>query len=304
MFNFSMNMGHQYKSILYCLVMFIALMLPYRLIAAENSSMPLSVFVSIPPQAYFVERIGGNRVDVNVLIPSGKNPATYAPTPAQMSKLMRSKVYFRIGVPFENAFTGKIASLSKQVQIVDTREGIRLRKMDGRNHNEEGGNDPHTWMSPVLVKIQAKTIYKTLVLLDPEGEVKYRAGLNSFLNDLDELNKKISLALAPVKGRSIFVFHPVFGYFADTYGLKQIAVEMEGKSPKGKNLSKFIKKAKIDGVRVIFVQPQFDSNAASKIASAINGVVVPLDPLNRNYIRNMEEMADKIYQALQRKIKK
>ena len=293
---------NQYKSILYSFLILAAIMLPCKLSAAGNSSKkPLSVFVSIPPQAYFVKRIGGDRVTVNVLIPSGKNPATYAPTPAQMAKLARSSLYFRIGVPFENAFTGKIASLSKQVQIVDTRKGISLRKMDGQNHSAKGGADPHIWMSPVLVKIQAETIYNTLVLLDPEGEVEYRTGLNSFLSDLDALDEKISMALAPVKGRSIFVFHPVFGYFADAYDLKQIAVEIEGKSPKGKNLSKFIKKAKIDGVSVIFVQPQFDSNAASKIASAINGVVLPLDPLNRNYITNMEDMADKIHQALQRK---
>ena len=267
--------------------------------AAENQSKPLSIFVSIQPQAYFVKRIGGDRVTVNVLIHSGKNPATYAPTPVQISTLLRSRVYFSIGVPFENTFINKITSLSKQIQIVDTRKGIRLRKMDGQDDSAGGGNDPHIWMSPALVKIQAETIYKTLVKLDPKGEVKYRAGLNSFLSDLDSLDKKISLALAPVKGRSIFVFHPVFGYFADAYDLKQIAVEIGGKSPKGKKISEFIKKAKKDGVRVVFVQPQFDSSAASKIASAINGVVVPLDPLNESYITNMEEMADKIYEALQ-----
>ncbi|MBL0716592.1 MAG: zinc ABC transporter substrate-binding protein [Desulfosarcina sp.] len=293
---------NQYKSIAYPFITLILLILPCMLSAAENQSKPLSIVVSIQPQAYFVKRIGGDRVLVNVLIHSGKNPATYAPTPVQISTLLRSRVYFSIGVPFENAFINKIKSLSKQIQVVDTRKGIKLRKMDGQNDSTGGGNDPHIWMSPALVKIQAETIYKTLVKLDPKGEVKYRAGLNSFLNDLDLLDKKISLALAPVKGRSIFVFHPVFGYFADAYDLKQIAVEMGGKSPKGKTISEFIKKAKKDGVRVVFVQPQFDSSAASKIASAINGVVVPLDPLNENYITNMEEMAEKIYEALQEEI--
>ncbi|MCD6223950.1 MAG: zinc ABC transporter substrate-binding protein [Deltaproteobacteria bacterium] len=288
----------QHKIIYYCLIIFTAITLSNRLNADEKPSKPIPVFVSIQPQAYFVKRIGGDRVTIDVLLPAGKNPATYAPTPAKMSKLAKTRVYFRIGVPFENFFISKIASSSQQIQIVDTRTGIKLRKMAGRNHRQEGGNDPHIWMSPVLVKIQAKTIYKTLVLLDPEGRVEYAKGLNSFLHDLDELHKKISRSLATVKGKTIFVFHPSFGYFADTYGIKQLAVEMEGKAPKGKNLSIFIKKAKKERVHVIFVQPEFDPNAASKIAGAINGVVVSIDPLAMDYIKNLEDMADKVYEAL------
>jgi zinc transport system substrate-binding protein len=273
-------------------------MLSNRLNAAEKPSKPIPVFVSIPPQAYFVKRIGGDRVIVDVLLHAGKNPATYAPSPAQMLKLAKARVYFRIGVPFENFFVPKIASASKHIRIVDTRAGIRLRRMVGDNPDQESGTDPHIWMSPVLVKIQAETIYKTLVSLDPEGREEYARGLNSFLYDLDELHKKISQSLASVKGKSIFVFHPAFGYFADTYGIRQVAVEMEGKAPKGKNLSIFIKKARKERVHVIFVQPEFDSNTASKIAGAIDGVVVPIDPLAMDYIKNLEDMANKIYEAL------
>ncbi len=291
----------QHKIIYYCLIIFTAIMLSNRLNAAEKPSKPIPVFVSIQPQAYFVKRIGGDRVTVDVLLHAGKNPATYAPSPAQMLKLVKARVYFRIGVPFENFLVPKIASASEHIRIVDTRTGIRLRRMGGSNHHQEVGNDPHIWMSPVLVKIQAETIYKTLVSLDPEGRIEYAKGLNSFLYDLDELHKKISQALANVKGKSIFVFHPSFGYFADTYGIRQLAVEMEGKAPKGKKISIFIKKAKKERVHVIFVQPEFDHSAASKIASAIDGVVVSIDPLAMDYIKNLEDMADKVYGALKSK---
>lgn len=295
---------NKYKSIYSSLITVFVLLLFNSLSAAENRLKPLSVFVSIQPQAYFVERIGGNRVAVNILLPPGRNPAIYAPAPAQMLKLSKASVYFRIGVPFENALNSKIANIAKQLRIVDTRKGIKLRKMERCDHNShdhksEGNNDPHIWMSPALVKIQAETIFKTLVELDPEGALEYRTGLISFLYDLDVLDKKIAQALVPVKGRSIFVFHPVFGYFADAYGLKQIAVEIEGKTPKGKNLSLFIKRAKEAGVRVIFVQPQFDPNTAIKIAHAINGVVSSIDPLGRDYITNMTDLAGKISEALE-----
>ncbi len=293
----------QDKKICFCLIIFYILMIFYiipssRSTASVNRSKQIPVFVSIPPQAYFVKRIGGDRVAVNILLPAGKNPTTYAPAPAEISKLSKAKVYFRIGLPFETLLVHKIAGLSKQIKIVDTRTGIKLRKMNSHDKNQKSGSDPHIWMSPVLVKIQAEIIYNTLAALDPEGRPEYAERLSSFLMDLDKLNKKISQALRPVKGKSIFVFHPAFGYFADAYGMRQVAVEMEGKAPKGKDLSLFIKKAKKEKAQVIFVQPGFDSSAALKIAAAINGIVTHIDPLAENYIENLEDMADKVYKGL------
>ncbi len=272
---------------------------------ADNPYKSLPVFVSIQPQAYFVKRIGGDRVSVDTLVMPGKNPATYAPSPGQMLQLAKAKVFFRIGVPFEDALMPKIENSLKDLLIVDTQKGILLRKMEGGHHDMAVGHnmhtrDPHTWLSPLLVKQQAKTIFEAIVQLDPSGEPYYRANYSAFIKDLDLLHKNIKESLAPVKGGTIFVFHPAFGYFVDAYGLRQMAVETEGKAPKGKKLSMFIKKAKKAGVRVVFVQKQFSRSAAGSIANAINGAVIPLDPLAMDYIKSLEEMADKVAEALKR----
>ena len=267
--------------------------------AGGKEDYPVPVFVSIQPLAYFVKRVGGDRIFISVLIPSGKNPATYAPAPPQISGLSKSKIFFITGVPFENNLMPKIKTISGHIRIIDTRSGIRLRKMAGNHHNSKSaGYDPHIWMSPVLVKIQAQTIYDALVSIDPEGKAFYKNNLKLFLEDLERLDTKISSALADVKGETIFVFHPAFGYFTDAYGLKQMSVEIQGKAPKGKNLANFIKKAKNNNVRVIFVQPQFDQNSTKKIADAIGGAVVSIDPLAFDYIKNLEDMADKIKNTL------
>ncbi len=278
---------------------------------ADEKSIP--VFVSIFPQAYFVERIGRNRVTVHVLVLPGKNPATYAPSPAQMSKLAKAEIFFRIGVPFEEALMPKINNSTRQLQIIDTRKGIQLRKMARSHHGDEeahekhrpraehhpnDGYDPHIWLSPILVKKQAETIYEALVKADPAGRTQYLSNYKAFVKDLETLHQKIKKSLAPVKGETLFVFHPAFGYFADAYGLKQMAVEMEGKAPKGKDLTLFIKKAKKEAVRIVFVQPQFDKRTAQKIAHAIQGAVVMLDPLAGDYIHNLEDMATKVSDAL------
>lgn len=270
--------------------------------ASDANQKQLPVFVSIEPQAYFVERIGGSRVSVDVLVHPGENPATYAPTPMQMSKLAKAKIFFRIGVPFEDILIKKIRPTMKHLQMIDTRKGIRLRHMEGHHHHhvddEGGGNDPHIWLNPALVKQQAKTMLSAFIKQDPKGEAEYTANYESFANDLDALDKRIRHMLNPVKGGSILVFHPVFGYFTDAYGLNQIAVEIEGKAPKGRDLTMVTKKAGKENNRVIFIQPGFNRTAARKIADAINGKSVLLDPLARDYINNLESMALEIAKAL------
>ncbi|MBI9074492.1 MAG: zinc ABC transporter substrate-binding protein [Desulfatibacillum sp.] len=286
---------------------------------------PIPVYVSILPQADFVERIGGNRVIAEVLIPPGKSPATYSLTPAQMSALAKARVYFRIGVPFENALIPKIKNGAPHTLVVDTRKGVRLRTMESGHHHEgeeelhgmeahhdEGndgheesldehamGKDPHIWLDPLLVKIQAQTICQTLIHLDPPGKDYYQANLEAFVGDLNALHGEIAQALAPVKGSTVFVFHPSYGYLCDAFGLRQLAIELEGKTPKGKDLAAFIARAKKENVRVIFVQPQFDRNAAEKIAKSINGAVITMDPLAGDYFVNMKNMAKAISRALE-----
>ena len=137
-----------------------------------------------------------------------------------------------------------------------------------------------------------------LTMADPEGAATYQENCRLFLKELDDLDARIRAVLAPVKGGRLLVFHPSFGYFADAYGLRQVAVETAGKSPKGKELTRLIKMAKKENVRIIFVQPQFDRHVAEKIAAAIDGAVVPLDPLAREYIANMETMARAVAEAL------
>ena len=258
---------------------------------------PIPVFVSIEPQVTFVRRIGGDRVTVEALVLPGKSPETYSPTPVQMAKLAKSKLFFRIGVPFEELLIKRIENSAPHVQIVDTRKGITLRKMEAhyegqQRYNDDDlshgvgvdGADPHIWLSPVLVQKQAATICESLISIDPEGRQMYEENCRVFIKDLDALHQKIKQSLAPVRGGTIFVFHPSFGYFTDAYGLKQIAVEIEGKSPKGKDLSSFIKLAKKEKVRVVFVQPQFDQNAALTLMWSFSGSFGSSDGLPFRYL--------------------
>ena len=297
----------------------------------DESAKKLRVFVSILPQAGFVEKVGGDRVEVNVLVGPGQSPATYAATHKQMARLAGAQVYFRIGVPFEEPLLKKIAAILPELRIVDTRKGIKLRMMaradsrdeehggrekeagDEHQHEHGGdqaddkgdkhrpgekGTDPHIWLDPKLVKVQARTICEELIRIDPEHAEQYRENTKGFEAELDKVDARIARVLAPLKGREFFVFHPAYGYFGDAYGLKQVPVEIEGKSPSAKQLAALIKRAKGAKVKVIFVQPQFSTSNAEAVARMIGGAVVPMDPLARDYLANLAAMAGKLESAL------
>lgn len=289
---------------------------------SQENTNKVKVIVSIIPQEFFVKRIGGNKVQVNVLVTPGNSPATYQPTPRQMIALSNADIYFRIGVPFENALMPKIKNNFQNLKIIDTRKGITLREMkahhhhegkaeeheenhhdednEEHNHHEHAGKDPHIWLSPGLVKIQAKTIADSLCQKDPESKSFYQKNLKSFIDELDSLHKHLQNTLKAYKGKTLMVFHPSWGYFADAYGLKQQSIEIEGKEPGAKQLARIITESKNKNIRFIFVQPQFSKKVAKSVADAIGAVVIPIDPLSGDYINNIESVANIVKTSLEK----
>lgn len=267
----------------------------------------VNVFVSILPQTYFIEKIGGERVLVNVMVPPGRSPTTYEPTPNQVTALSRAVIFFTIGMPFENAFIPRIAPSLKSLKIVDTATGIKKRYLaahihedDGEaEHNEGESVDPHIWLSPVLAKQQAQNIYNALVEADPDGRSVYDEGLQALIKELEKLDAEIRTVLAPRAGSTVFIYHPTLGYFTDEYNLHQISIETGGKEPTPVELENIIRLAREKAVKVIFVQPEFSGKSARIIAGAIGGSVVVVNPLNPDYINSLKEIADKIRQSYQ-----
>lgn len=270
-----------------------------------DSGNRINAFVSIMPQAYFIERVGGDRVNVSVLVGPGQSPATYEPTPKQLAGLSDADVYFTIGVPFETRLLEKLTHLLPDLDIVPTQKGIRLRYFkpdeasgDHDHDHDKGAPDPHIWLDPELVKIQAGTICDALKRLDPDHADTYDANLQSFDHDLDSIDTAIADLLAPIKGARFYVFHPSYGYFADRYGLTQVAIESEGKEPGARQLAQLIADARAEKIRAVFIQPQFAETMAEAIARELDVPVVQLDPLARDYLTNLMDMAHKIDRAL------
>ncbi|BBM84825.1 metal ABC transporter solute-binding protein, Zn/Mn family [Candidatus Uabimicrobium amorphum] len=278
-----------------------------------DSSKKAVCFVSILPQSYFVKRIGGEFVDVKVLVGPGQSPATYEPTQKQLAVLSKALCLFTIGVPFEKSFVSRISRMYK-IKLVETHAGIKLRDLEEHSHHHHDhhhnhGKDPHVWLDPILVKKQTQVITDTLSQLLPAHKEYFAKNLQVFHDELSLLDEKIRTLLQNISQKNMWVYHPSYGYFCDRYHLKQIAVETEGKSPGAKHLAKLISKAKTQKIRAIFVQKQFMGKSPNAIISALEKhyksqqqplscKTITLDPLAYDYTENLLSMAKNIAEYL------
>ncbi len=276
-------------------------------------SAPMEVFVSIPPQKWLSDKLGGTLIITHVLVGKGQDPHTYEPTPRQLTALSRAQLYFTLDLEFERQVIPKLKKTVPTLHVVDTAGAIARIGMSGHGHEhgtqpgevpaerqeaQQQGRDPHVWLSPLNLKIMAAAMARAMMEKDPVNRSRYEENLLETERILERLHQGIEQELAPFHGASFYVFHPAFGYFAHCYHLRQEAIETGGKSPTPKQLASLIAQARTNKARVIFVQPQFDPRSAAALANAIHGEVVPLDPLAEDVVANLEIMAQKVKAAL------
>jgi len=251
------------------------------------------ITVSILPQKYFVGKIAGDRFDINVLIPSGASPETYEPTPSQIIRLEKSKIYFETGyIEMEINRMASYLHNKPDIKVVNCSDGINLIKKENK------WIEPHIWLSPKNVKVMAQNIYNGLIAIDPGSEDFYGKNLAKFLKEIDDIDNSIREELKNLTSRSFLIYHPALTYFAKDYGLTQIPVQTEGKTPSSKYMKEIIEKAKKEGIKVIVVQQQFDIQKAKTIAKEIDATVITINPLNYDWEEEMMNIATKLKNAL------
>ena len=258
----------------------------------------VGVAVSILPQAEFMERIGGDKVDVTVMVPPGASPHSYEPAPSQLTALSKAAMYAKVGsgVEFELTWMDKLIAQNQDMLVVDCSQGIQL--LDMTVGEEAGTKDPHIWMSPVNAETMVKNITDGLIKVDPDNQSYYEKNRDDYLAELAQLDTDIRSGLEGVTNRTFMVYHPSFGYFAAEYNLTMLAIEDEGKEPTASGILHLIDEAKSLGIKVIFVEPQFNPQSAEVIANEIGGSVIYIDPLARDYLENLRSMSSELISTL------
>jgi len=279
-------------------ILFIILIFTTGCPQQEKKSDKINVVVSIMPLAEFAEKVGRDKASVSVMVPPGASPHTYEPTPGQLVKLSKAKLYVKVGSPieFELVWLDKILSANKDIFVVDASYGIEFMNVVYKHNHEQNehhyiGDDPHIWLSPKNAKIMVENIYNGFVSIDPDNKEYYLENKRSYLRELDELDLEIEILLADKINRRFMVYHPSWAYFARDYNLEQIPIEKGGKEPTARSIQFLIEQARIQNIRVIFASPQFNTESAEVIAREIKGQVVLIDPLQKDYITNMKKIA-------------
>ncbi|MEM7313504.1 MAG: zinc ABC transporter substrate-binding protein [Planctomycetota bacterium] len=270
------------------------------------------IYVPVLPYEWMFERIGGDWIEVRSLVGEGDDCHDYSPSPKQLTQLARANLIFSGDLGFEANFFVKVGdgiSAPKEISLLE-----ELDLLEGSceicNHGSQGKEesheehehahheelkDPHVWLSPKLLSQQATRIAGILKEhTADEANSKIDQNLAALLADLKAIDAELKEALAPIKGETFYVYHGAFAYFADAYGLTQKAIESMGRRPSPKQIGQLAKQAKADGVKLIFVQPQFDQSSAVSLAKTIGGDVAELDPLDKNVLTNLRKIASVI----------
>lgn len=261
--------------------------------SGTDSSDAIGVVVSIPPYAEWVEQVGGEYVDVTILVPEGASPHTYEITPQQMVRVSKASLWVKNGVGLEQ-WADKIVKTNDDIIVVDISSGVSLI---GDTDDDER-YDAHVWLSLQAARAGVSMIANALIGIDPEHAAYYESRAETYRSSLFGLEQSIATAVGESDSRTFLVFHPAWAYFARDFGLIQIAIEDEGKEPGPEYLSSVVNTARELGIAVVFIEPQFSPDDANVIADEIGGTVVSINPLAKSYLANMGSVAQSIIEGL------
>ncbi|MDR2488318.1 MAG: zinc ABC transporter substrate-binding protein [Desulfovibrio sp.] len=291
----------------------ILLYIPQTTQAAEEYLPPV-IIVSIAPQKYMVERIAKNRVTVVTLVKQGSDPHFYEPAPTQMRLCAAGRLWFTIGVPFEDIWLPRILNAAPSLIPVSTithSNRLQFFHDNTEHHGDTGrgeylghahnnaGEDPHIWLSPRSVADMLPFMAQELGNILPQYAGEFLDNADAFSKELNNVDRALTerFNTVPRDKRIFLTVHPAWRYFAHDYGLTELAIETDGKEPGPQHMKSVINTAKAHGIRTVFIEPQFPKAAAYAIAANIGAKLVEADPLAENVLDTYTGMADKLMES-------
>ena len=257
----------------------------------------LQVVASFSPLAEFSKNVGGDKVNVKLLVPLGVEPHDWEPTIKDVQKIQASDVIIVNGINFES-WTAELDQSRYDGLIVDTSETIPLLYPDGKSA------DPHVWLNPVYVKIQVQNIADAFSASDHNNQAYYQSNAKQYIDELDSLDELIQNELSQCS-RDFLVFHDAFSYFAAQYNLNQHTV-ISSNDPHAevtiKTLENVILQARELNIKVIFAEENVNDKTSKVLADTIGARVLILSPLeiitDGTYISNMIKNLENLKEAL------
>lgn len=267
-----------------------------------NNTTEKIITVSIAPYKYFVEAIAGGDFTVNVMVPPGSDPHIYEPVPGQITKLRASAGFISNGyLGFEMTWLERLYETNPDIRKLNLGESIDPIKSE---HHHEGDNlegaDPHYWVSPKCALRMAESVKTFLQELMPSSSVKYEENYLKFISRIQELDKRSEEYFSFYRGKSFMIYHPNLAYLARDYGMREIAVESEGKEPSPSMMKDLIDISRKDSITTIFVQREYDTRNARSIAAETGARLVIIDPLAEDWYASTAAIIDALHESFKK----
>lgn len=282
-----------------------ALIVPGVSVHAQDKKTVMTTFY---PVYYLASRIGGEAVNVEMLLESGQDAHSYESTAKDAVAVQEADLFIYQDDEME-FFVSDLLSIVDQAatQVLESTEGIELLSGD-HNHEEEEHNheheegheeehdhehehdheeghshefDPHTWLDPNFYSQQAENVKNALIELDPANEATYTENAEKLSEELTALNEEFNVGLADLENRTIVVQHEAFGYLAHAYDLEQLAISglANNAEPSAKQLAEMTNVVNERNIQVIYVDPTTSTTISETVSQATGAELRPLRTL-------------------------
>jgi zinc transport system substrate-binding protein len=286
-----MQFYHRWLFCLYCLLLTCS-----TCVCANALDHVPKALVTVPSYRYFANRIAGDRLQVDLMVPVGASAHTFEPTAKQIMAASRADLWFTTGEPFEACVWRALRAYHPSMCQVDLRTGVKLIAGEGGHTHcscHPDGVDLHMWLSPRVAAQQVQTMVKALQERYPAHAPYFAANgaaLHAELLALDaEIRQRLGSSASSAQ-RLIVVSHPAFAYFGRDYGIKQLSIEVEGKDPTPRQLTQLLVDARKAGTKAIYVQPQYPNKGAALIAQQLGAQLIEVDPYAEDYFKMMRQL--------------
>lgn len=246
----------------------------------------ISVYTSIYPMYDFTKKIGGDRINLTNLVPSGTEPHDWEPAPGDIAKLEKADVLIYNGAGMEEWIDDILGSINnKNLITIETSKEISLlenahQEQDENNH-EDLKYDPHVWLNPMNAKKQMEAIKDALVKADPANKNYYENNFTENSIKLDQLDKEYKDTTASFTRKDLVVAHEAFGYLCNAYGLNQVGISgLSAESePTPARMAEVARFARKNNVEYIFFEELVSPRVAQAIANEVGAKTEMLNPL-------------------------
>jgi zinc transport system substrate-binding protein len=247
----------------------------------KQSQKKIEVTASFYPLAEFVHQVGGDKVKVTNITPLGAEPHDFEPSPQDIIKIERSKIFIYTGTGLE-PWADRVVPTLEGVTVINASKGIPLLPaipQEGQKSNPNGV-DPHFYLDPVLDQKIVNNIAKNLIKVDPANKAYYEKNAKSYEKKLADLDKEYRKGLSKITTKDIITSHAAFAYLAKRYGLVQIPISgLAGQEPSAKRLAQIAKLAKERHIKYIFFEKLVSPRLSDTIAREVGLKTLVLDPI-------------------------